>query len=188
MRVNHQRPAALVHSQLPKSKTRRYLGHIYQEQRVRISPGLHTPPNTFGNGFSIPDPCFPSLLLTTVILYLGNSRRWGDLREQTSKHTDRFPEMAYRATSWISLMMNKTCVWVVDGRTHPFVPFTCALAAKVRMRVAETYRIADPDTWRIPTVGRPFVHPNLVFGNIRNYQSPLEAFAPEVDLLRIGFC
>ena len=172
-RVLSQNPDALVPSQLPKSRTRRYLEHIYREHRVRISVGLPTPTNTFGNGFPIPGPCFPSVILSTVVLYLGNSKRWNDLRGETSKHTDRFPAMTYRATAGIALMMNKTCVGVVGGRTLPFIPFTCALAAKVGMRVTAPSHLADPDTWRISITGRPFAHPNFVFDNIRTYKAPL---------------
>ena len=56
------------------------------------------------------------------------------------------------------------------------------------MRVAAPSHPAGTDAWRISTIGRPFIRPNFVFDNIRNYQSPLEAFALEFALLPIGFC
>ena len=177
---------ALVPSQLPKSKTRRYLKNIVKEQRIRLSFGPPTPSNTFGNGFTITEPCFPSLLVATVILYLGNSKRWNELRMKTSKHTDRFPPMTYRATIGIALMMNKTCVGVVERRTLPFIPYLCALATRAGVRVTAPSHLSDPDTWRVSLTGRPFIHPNFVFDNIRNLQSPLEALAHEITLITIS--
>ena len=177
---------ALVPSQLPKSKIRRYLKNIFKEQRIRLSFGPATPSNTFGNGFTITEPCFPSLLVATVLIYLGNSKRWNELRTKTSKHTNRFPPMTYKATIGIALMMNKTCVGVVEGRTLPFIPYLCALATRAGVRVTAPSQGADPDTWRVSLTGRPFIHQNFVFDNIRDLQSPLEALAHEISVITVS--
>lgn len=97
-----------------------YLRHIFDEQRVRLSYGKHTPSNTCGGGFSAPDPCAPSLLSKTFIRYIANSMRLNELREHSSRRTDRFPAMTYRAAAEIALMMDKTCAGLVVGRALPF--------------------------------------------------------------------
>ena len=95
--------------------------------------------------------------------------------------------MAYRAAAGVALMMNKTCAWAVGGRTLPFSHYTCDLADREGIRVAAPSQHAGPDTRRISTIGRPFIHHDFVFDNVRNYQSPLEDFAHESALVHIGF-
>ena len=75
--------------------------------------------------FPIPQPRLPSLLLANVITYIGNSNHWNELRGRTPERTGRFRATTYRATTGIVLMMNNTCVVVVEGGTLPFTP-TCA--------------------------------------------------------------
>ena len=94
--------------------------------------------------------------------------------------------MTYKATIGIALMMNKTCVGVVEGRTLPFIPYLCALATRAGARVTAPSQLADPDTWRVSLTGRPFIHQNFVFDNIRDFQSPLEALAHEISVITVS--
>ena len=59
-------------------------------------------------------------------------------------------------------------------------------ATRAGVRVTTPYHLSGPDTWRVSLTGRPFIHPNFVFGNIRNAQSPLESPAHEITVITIS--